>query len=114
MRWSTPGPAIPGIAGAVAQLFAMADADDELNDLADDADQDNERPDRGDQQPGPPLRYIIVLHAPCHAEKAKGVHRHESDVEPDQPKPEGRLSPSLLQSKAEGLGEPVGIAGEGA
>ncbi len=106
--------AVPGIAGHVAQLLAVADADHELRDLQHDAGQDDGRADRRDQQPGMPCRHVVVLHAPRHAHEAQDVERHEGQVEADEPAPERGLAQALVQAEAERLGEPVGVAGEGA
>ena len=54
-----------------------------------------------------------MLHPPGHAHQAEHVQRHEGDVEPHEPEPESRLAQALVQAEAEGLGEPVGVAGEG-
>src|SRR5712675_2087234 len=74
----------------VGQLRALADADNELGDLKGDAAHDQRCAAGGNDQPGTPLRHVIVLHAPGHAEQAKDIQRHEGDVEADQPAPEGR------------------------
>ena len=85
----------------------------ELRDLQGDAAQDDQGADARDQQPGVPLGPIVVLHAPRHALEADHVKRHEGDVEADEPAPEGGLAEPLIEREAEGLGEPVGVAGEG-
>src|SRR5258708_23718398 len=103
---------VPGIAGAVAQLFAPAYADDELRDLKDDTDHDQNGAEGRDDQPGAPLRDIVVLHSPRHAEKAQDIKRHEGDIEADQPEPERRLAETIMQPETECLRKPVGVAGK--
>src|SRR5450631_4723215 len=114
-RWRCRGPfqrpPVPGIAGAVAQLLAVPDTDDELHDLKDDSDQDQDRPKRGHDQPRPPRRDIVVLHSPGHAEKSEPIKRHEGDIEADQPEPERRFAETLMQPEPERLWKPVGVSG---
>src|SRR5260370_1485729 len=55
-----PAP-VPGIAGAVAQLFAPAYSDDELLDLKDDTDHDQKSAEGPDDQTRAPLHGITAL-----------------------------------------------------
>ena len=108
--WGGPfeRPAIPGVAGLVAQLLAPANADDELDDLKHDSARDQARAECGNDQPGVPFRHVIVLHSPRHAEQSKDIKRHEGDVEADQPAPECCLSKTFVKPETERLRKPVG------
>src|SRR5439155_27216863 len=48
-------------------------------------------------------------HAARHAHEAEGVEWHESQIEADQPTPEGAFAPSFIEDDAERLGEPVHV-----
>src|SRR3982074_1151371 len=116
-RWRRGGgpferPSIPGVAGLVAQLFAAANADDELGDLKPDAAHDECRTAGGHDQPRTPYRHVVVLHPPGHTEQAEDIKRHKGDVEADQPTPERRLTKPFVKPEAERLWKPVGVAGE--
>ena len=55
-----------------------------------------------------------MLHAPGRAHQAQRIERHEGEVEPDEPAPEGGLAEPFVQREAKSLGEPVVVAREGA
>jgi hypothetical protein len=103
---------VPGIAGCVAQLLAMAEADHELRDLQPDSCEDDGDAGGRHEQPGMPLGNIVMLHAPRHAHKAQHVEGHEGQIETEQPAPERGLPQALLEAEAESLREPEGVTGE--
>src|SRR5215831_1751440 len=95
------GPPVPRVAGQVAADFAGADADIELRDLAEDAEEDDDGAGLGDKQQRLPARVGDVLQAPRHALQAQHIERHEGEVKADQPAPEARLAPALVEGEAE-------------
>src|SRR5262249_44807836 len=55
-----------------------------------------------------------MLQAPRHAHQAGHIKRHESEMEADEPAPERRPAPALVEREAERLGEPIYVTGEDA
>ena len=53
-----------------------------------------------------------MLQAPGHAHQAGHIEGHESEMETDEPAPECRLAPALIQLEAECLGKPVIVASD--
>src|SRR6185369_7810287 len=98
--------AVPGIPGRIAQTLALADGDDQHDDLADHADRQHADARRGKIEHRGPLGLVHVLEAPCHALQAEHVEGRESDPEPEERKPERGLAPALVKAEPEGLGKP--------
>src|SRR6516225_8656847 len=113
-RWRRGGPlqgaAVPRIARRVAQLLAVANGHHDLDDLTDDSSQDDECADLRHQQPGLPSKNIRVLQTAGHSHQSRHVERHESEMEANEPAPERRLAPALIQPEAECLRKPVIVA----
>src|SRR6185436_20599354 len=102
--------AVPRIPRLVAKRLALADAYDDLCRLAGGRGRHHEDARRCDEKPWIPHGDIVMLQAPRHAEKPDAVKRNEHHVEPDERKPERRLSPALMQAKTKCLRKPVGEA----
>jgi len=90
----------------VAQLLASADAHDELRHLTGCGTNHNDDAEPRDEDPRTPSRYLIILQAARHAEKAGDIKRHEHHVETDEREPERGLSPAFVQLEPERLGKP--------
>ncbi len=106
------GAAFPRVAIDVGQLLAVADRDEQLDQLAGDAAEDQHGAEERDHQVGLPQRVVVVVQATGHAHEAEDVERHEGHVEAHQPAPEGTLAPLLVEGEAERFREPEGEAGQ--
>ena len=106
------GAAVPGIAGRIAEGLALLNADEQLNSQKDDAERDHGRTQGGDEQIGMPGRVGIIRHAAGHAHEAQHIQGKKGKIKADQPAPEGAFAPTFLQTKADGLGEPITITGQ--
>ena len=53
-----------------------------------------------------------MRHAAGHAHEAQHIQGSKGQIKADQPAPEGAFAPIFLQTKADGLGEPIIITGK--